>query len=246
MSTKILVIALASDLDLLGELSSVLGPAYEVTLIRGADRQKLEMALDGRTQFDVVHIQAHGGESKLSAADGLVSEAEIVTLIESQTKLRFVIVASCDSYEIAGGIHNVLHIPCIGYNAPIDDKAAVEFSRAFYRTWQRSGGRRSGDIHAAVARARESLAVLYPSEARKVRIINGDMVTPTAFNTGMVEVRDALASIDTRMTGIETRLERIEAVPERWLVIGIVLAIVLIIAQIATPFIASALRAVGK
>jgi hypothetical protein len=64
-TTKVLVIALASNLYITGELSSVLGPGYEVTLLRGADRQKLDMALDGRAQYGIVHILAHGGVSTL-------------------------------------------------------------------------------------------------------------------------------------------------------------------------------------
>jgi hypothetical protein len=236
MATKILVIALASDLDIAGELSSVLGPGYEVTLLRGADRQKLDMALDGRTQYGIVHILAHGGVSKLDAADGLVSEAELVTLIESQSCLQFVVVAACDSYELVGGIHNALHVPCIGYNAPIDDRAAVEFSRAFYRAW-----RRSGDVDLAVERGRESLAVLYPSEAPKVRLINGDMVTPTKFSACMAEVRETLAGVEGRLGRIEERLARNEEIPRRWAVVAVVLAVALLIAQVGTPFLNAAL-----
>jgi hypothetical protein len=246
MTVKVLFIALANDLAILGELSNILGEGYEVTLIRGADRQKLDMALDGRLQYDVVHIMGHGAESLLGASDGPVSEADMVTLIESQRNLKFVVVAACDSYEIVGGIHNALHVPCIGYNAPINDGAAVEFSRTFYRAWKSSGGRRKEDVLTALERGRQTLTVLYPGEARKVRLINGDMVSPSAFTTSMSEVREALESVDSRLGGIEGRLTRIEAVPERWLVIGMTLAIILIIAQVATPFIASALRTVGR
>ena len=245
MATKLLLIALARELDVLGELSSVLGPQYDVTLIRGADRQKLDMALDGRSQYAVVHIMGHGVESQLGASDGPVSEAELVTLLEGQTSLKFVIVAACDSYEIVGGVHNALHVPCIGYNAPIDDRAAVEFSRAFYRAWQRTGGKRHNDVAEAVARGRESLAVLYPGEAKKVRLINGDMVTPSVFADNLGDVREALACVNAQLGSLDKRLARIEAVPERWLVIGMVLGIALLLAQLATPFIASTLRSIG-
>ena len=236
MATKILVISLADDLNVLGELSGVLGPGYEVTFLQGADRQKLDMALDGRTQYDIVHIMAHGGASVLAAADGPVSEAELVTLIESQRYLLFVVVAACDSYELVGGIHNALHVPCVGYNAPIDDRAAVEFSRAFYRSW-----RRSGDVERAVERGRESLAVLFPSEAGKVRLINGDMVTPTKFSACMDEVRETLAGVEGRLGKIEERLARIEGLPQRWAVVMVVLAVALLIAQVGTPFLNAAL-----
>jgi hypothetical protein len=139
-----------------------------------------------------------------------VSEAELVTLIESQDCLQLIVVVACDSYELVGGIHNALHVPCIGYNAQIDDRAAVEFSQAFYRAW-----RRNGDLDLAVERGRESLAVLYPTEAPKERLINGDMVTPTNFSACMDEVRETLAGVEGRLGKIEERLARIEGLPQR-------------------------------
>ena len=240
MTTKVLVIALASNLDITGELSSILGPGYEITLLRGADRQKLDMALDGRTQYGIVHIQACGGVSKLVADDGWVPEAELVTLVESQACLQFVVVAACDSYELVGGLHNALHVPCVGYNAPIDDRAAVEFSRAFYRAWKRSG-----DVALAVDRGRESLAVLYPSEAPKVRLINGDMVTPSAFGACMGRIDERLEAMGAQLVGIEERLDRMDAYPRRWLYVGLLLGVLLIVAQVGTPFLNAALIRIG-
>lgn len=237
MAVRILVIALAPDLDALSELSSILGEGYEVTFIRGADRQKLDMALDGRTQYDVVHLIAHGCESQIGTADGPVSEIEIVSLLESQSALRFVIVAACDSYEIVGSVHNALHVPVIGYNAPIDDKAAVEFSRTFYRAWRRASirGAAVGDpITYAVERARASLAVLYPTEARKVRLINGN-VLPSIVANSLTRVDTQLAVVkDTTATAM-ARQERLL----RMMVVGLTL---LLIAQLITPVVQLWLR----
>jgi hypothetical protein len=72
-----------------------------------------------------------------------------------------------------------------------------------------------------VDRGREALAVLFPSEAGKVRLLNGDMVTPSAFGA-------CIGRIDERLEGIEGRLDRIERVPERWLVVGV--AVLLLVA----------------
>lgn len=235
-ATKVLVVSLASNLDVAGELSSILGSGFEVQWLRGADRQKLDMALDGHVQYGIVHIFADGAVSVLDAADGLLPEAELITLIESQKALRFVVVAACNSYELVGGIHNALHIPVVGYNAPINDRAAVEFSRAFYRVW-----RRTQDIDLAVDRGRESLAVLYPSEASKVRLIDGDMITPARFGVVMEDVRGRLVTMDARLLGIESRLTRIEGVPRGWLVVGFILVVALFFAQIGAPFLNAAL-----
>src|SRR5574343_663875 len=154
---------------------------------------------------------ALGGEAlDLGIADGPLPEPELSSMSESQAALQCVIVSACDSYELVGGLHNALHVPCIGYNAPVDDRAAVEFSRAFYRAW-----RRAGDVEQAMERGRESLAILFPGEAQKVRMINGDMVTPAAWNTCMENVRGELATMGERLGRIESRLDLIEGVPKR-------------------------------
>ena len=109
------------------------------------------------------------------------------------------------AYEAAGGIHNALHMPVVAYNAPIVDRAAVEFARGFYRS-----RRRDRDVSQAVDRAREALAVLFPSEAGgKVRLINGDMVTPGTFAACMGR--------------IDERLDRMDAYPRRWRYVGLLL-----------------------
>jgi hypothetical protein len=69
------------------------------------------------------------------------------------------------------------------------------------------------------------------AEAGKVRLLNGDMVTPSAFGACMGR--------------IDERLERIEGVPERWLVVGAVLIALLIMVQVGTPFLKAALIGFG-
>ena len=110
-----------------------------------------------------------------------------MSLISAQKALQFVVLACCNGYETAGGIHDALHVPVVAYNAPITDRAAVEFARGFYRS-----RRRERDVGQAVDRGCEALAVLFPTEAGKVRLLNGDMVTPSAFGACMGKI-DALA-----------------------------------------------------
>jgi hypothetical protein len=220
-----------------GELGAVLGPGFEVQLVRAANRQTVELALDGAVQFGIVHVLAHGATSVLDFGGERMSEAELVSLISSQKALQFVFLACCNGYEAAGGIHNALHVPVVAYNAPIDDRAAVEFARGFYRSW-----RRDRDVSQAVDRGREALAVLYPSEAPKVRLINGDMVTPSAFGACMGKIDERLDRMGVQLAGIEARLDRIEAAPQRWLIVGVVLVALLIVAQVGTPFLNAALN----
>ena len=219
----------------------MLGPGFEVSLVRAANRQTVELALDGAVQFGIVHVLAHGvaslTASVLDFGGERMSEAELVSLMSSQQALQFVFLACCNGYEAAGGIHNALHVPVVAYNAPIEDRAAVEFARGFYRSW-----RREQDVSQAVDRGREALAVLYPSEAPKVRLINGDMVTPGAFGACMGKIDERLDRMGAQLVGIEERLDRMDKYPRRWLYVGLLLGVLLIIAQVGTPFLNAALN----
>ena len=109
----------------------------------------------------------------------------------------------------------------------------------------------------AVDRGREALAVLYPSEAPKVRLINGDMVTPGAFGACMGKIDERLdrmsqglallsqssALLTAQLVGIEERLDRMDKYPRRWLYVGLLLGVLLIVAQVGTPFLNAALLA---
>ena len=128
--TRVLVLSSGSGLDIAGELGAVLGAGFEVSLVRAANRQTVELVFDGAVQFGIVHI-LHGSTSVLDFGDERMSEAELVSLISAQKALQFVVLACCNGYETAGGIHNALHVPVVAYNAPIEDRAAVEFAAAF-------------------------------------------------------------------------------------------------------------------
>ena len=58
--TRVLVLTSGAGLDVAGELGAVLGPGFEVSLVRAANRQTVELALDEGSQYDIVHILAHG------------------------------------------------------------------------------------------------------------------------------------------------------------------------------------------
>ena len=88
----------------------------------------------------------------------------------------------------------------------------------------------------AVDRGREALAVLFPSEAGKVRLLNDDMVTPGAFAACMRRIDERLDALAVQLRGIEGRLDRIEGMPRLWLIVGVALVVVLILAQVGTPF----------
>jgi hypothetical protein len=175
---------------------------------RGANRHTVELVLDGAVQFGIVNILAHEATSVLGFGDERMSEAELVSLISWQKALQFAVLACCNGYETAGGIHNALHVPVVAYNASIEDRAAVEFARGFYRSW-----RRDQNVSQAVDRGREALAVLYPSEAPKVRLLNGDVVTPSAFGACIGKIDARLDQMGVELAGINQRLDRMDACP---------------------------------
>lgn len=232
MTTRILVVELTvGGLDLASELAAALGGGVEVELMRGADRQKLEMAL-AAAQYAGVHIAGHGGRSVLGCTDGLMPEAEFVTMIEVQRSLRFVLLSACDSYEMAAAVHNALHVPVISYSAPIEDRAAVEFARGFYRSWKRDG-----DVVHAVGRGREALAVLYPSEAHKVKLINGDMASEGEVQRLLMELRKEL---NARLDVVEGKVDALnDAAHQRQQMVVVVLLAALLVAQVLTPVISA-------
>ena len=240
--TRVLVLSSGSGLDIAGELGAVLGSGFEVSLVRAGNRQTVELVLDGATQFGIVHILAHGATSVLDFAGERMSESELVSLISAQKALQFVFLACCNGYELAGGIHNELHVPVVAYNAPIEDRAAVEFARGFYRSW-----RRDQNVGQAVDRGREALAVLFPTEAGKVRLLNGDMVTPAAFGAciGKIDERLEFRKAWRQLVGINQRLDRMDAYPRRWLYVGLLLGLLLIVAQLGTPFLNAAMIHLG-
>ena len=235
-TTRVLVISSAAGLDLAGELMSILGRGCEVVPVRAGNRQAVEMALDGRDQYQIVHVIAHGTESILQFGAELMAEAEFAGLMETQRELRFVVLSACDSYEVGGAVHNSAHAPVVSYNAPVSDTAAVDFARVFYQSW-----RRDPDIHRAVEQGRAALAVLHPEEARKVRLLNGDMITPGEFAAYMGRIETTLGVMGGQLVNIEGRLDKIEGVPQAWFFVGLALAVLLIAAQVATPFVAESL-----
>jgi len=238
--TRVLVLSSGSGLDIAGELGAVLGAGFEVSLVRAANRQTVELVFDGAVQFGIVHILAHGSTSVLDFGGERMSEAELVSLISAQKALQFVVLACCNGYETAGGIHNALHVPVVAYNAPIEDRAAVEFARGFYRSW-----RRDQNVGQAVDRGREALAVLFPTEAGKVRLLNGDMVTPSAFGACMGKIDARLDQLVGDVAGINQRLDRMDQYPRRWLYVGLLLGLLLIAAQLGTPFLNAAMIHLG-
>ena len=70
-------------------------------------------------------------------------------------------------------------------------------------------------------------------------------MTLAASGACMGTIDERLDRMGAQLAGIEQRLDRIEGVPERWLIVGVVLVALLIVAQVGTPFLNAALIHVG-
>ena len=67
------------------------------------------------------------------------------------------------------------------------------------------------------------------------------MVTPSAFGACMGKIDERLDAMGAQLVGINQRLDRMDAYPRRWLYVGLLLGVLLIVAQVGTPFLNAAL-----
>ena len=74
-----------------------------------------------------------------------------------------------------------------------------------------------------------------------MRLLNGDMVTPSALGVCMEKIDARLDRMGLQLVGIEERLDRMDTYPRRWLYVGLLLGVLLIVAQVGTPFLNAAL-----
>ena len=101
---------------------------------RAANRQTVELALDGAVQFGIVHVLEHGiaslTASVLDFGGERMSEAELVSLMRSQKALQFVFLACCNGYEAAcysclRGRYWIASAMCAGWNRSLPARSAI-------------------------------------------------------------------------------------------------------------------------
>lgn len=234
---KILFIAPTSNLKTGDEiLRAVQGQT--VSICDGyVDRGKAEQFL--RAPVDWIHFAGHGEVSVLEWSDGAVTVDELVGMLQPQIRLQGVVITACNSARTGAEIHNALHVPVVMCQSEISDPAAVRFSEAFYRALR--GG---GDIHRAVETGRTALAKVNPADADVVTLINGDMSTRADMADTMTFVRDELAEMRAEMRAFEASVKNdLEELkhqqPRGWAAI-LVLLVLLLVAQVATPWLTAA------
>ncbi len=220
------------------EISKIL-TGHQVTALTGyVDRAKVEMAL-AQEQFDVVQIISHGDHGVLGWSDGIVEGEDFLSMLQAQKHLRFVVLNACDSVAIGIMLHNRLHLPIIATDAPVEDGVAVRFIETLYRAYKAT----QGSLHEAFSRARETVLRLAPAQSRVYQLINGDMITEQKLAVCMDGVADRLAemtaaiqALDVRMTGIERMNTQVMQQRVSWNRAMVVILILLLMAQILTPW----------
>jgi len=195
------------------------------------DRDKVERFLRGDTQYDFIHFAGHGGLSVLEWSDGAVTAKELLGMLAHQTGLCGVIITACYSAGVAALIHNARHVPVVACEADISDPGARRFSEAFYRALR--GGSR---IHEAFDVAQEMLERVYPADGAVVTLINGDMSTRAEMADFETFVRGGLGATRTRLERIEETMQRSKDHQSRLWIVALVLLLLLLLAQVASPF----------
>lgn len=185
LPVRILVVGPAfPDLDTATEVGNLrtalsgLGSTVELRVLDGTvTRNSIRDALRERG-YHVVHFIGHGGvdrESSFVLINGTegpdaLREEQLARLVEDHPSLKLVVLNSCQGATVAGidpflGMAGGLvarGVPAVvAMQYPIYDRAALGFSREFYRTLLTGTDR--GNVEVAVARARSALRADFPA-----------------------------------------------------------------------------------
>lgn len=223
----ILFIAPSSKLDTATELTSLVSGNLLDTVTGAVDRAGLERALKA-AQYDVLHFAGHGGKGVLQLTDGLLDEADLVTMCQVQKRLLFIVVNACNSLSLAATLHNALHVPVIAHDDEIGDAAAKRFVETYYRAYKQLT-----DVREAFSRAMRTVGRLFGDEATTPVLINGDMVTDNELNNCMEFVKEELGAMRGQLNTIEADVAELRGKQPRTLWILLTL---LLLAQLITPW----------
>ena len=234
------VVAGALSLGTGDELARIAGGNSLEVCDGAVDRGKLDAFLE--RQFDVIHFAQHGSRAGLELSDGVLEVADLTSMLERQQGLRLLFVNACNSVATGISLHNAFHVPVVAHDAPIDDRAAVAFAETLYRALRSSDAL----IHTAFERAVRTLQVRFPSDARTPQLINGDMADKHCMQLLRTEMDDAFRHVNSRLDGIEMKMDKLRNERDRRTQMMIVLLLaVLVAAQLLTPVLNSLLIHMG-
>jgi FtsP/CotA-like multicopper oxidase with cupredoxin domain len=199
---RVLFVAPTAGLQSNLELAKVASGNRIVVCDGQVDRSKLDSYLRGE-QFEVIHFALHGSRLGLELTDGILEVSDLVSMLDSQTILRFMMVNACNSAAIAIALHNDLHVPVVAHDAEITDNAAIAFSETFYRALRGNDSRMG--INLAFERAVRTLQARYPTDARTPQLINGDMASRACLEDLRRDMQAGFHDINTRIDMLMAR-----------------------------------------
>lgn len=224
---RLLFIAPASNLSTNAELARI-ASGYTPEIVDGLiDRNGLERALR-LDAYDAIHFCGHAGKGVLQLSDGLIDSADLVSMLDGQRGARFFFINGCDSLSLGTALHNAYHIPVIAHDAEIEDKAAVKLAQRFYGDF-----RRTQNVGESFDSALKTLQRLYPEQALIPTLINGDMASNSQLADCMTYVKSEIGQMRLQLDTIEAQVNKIEG--KQWRLL-LVVGILLILAQLATPW----------
>lgn len=224
----ILFVAPRSNLDTGTELTRVASGNRPEIVSGAVDRAGLERAMRA-AQYDAIHFAGHGGKGVLELTDGLMDEADLVSMCEDQKQLKFIVINACNSLALGTTLHNALHVPIIAHDAEIGDHAANRFVETFYRAYKQTGR-----VKEAFERGGRTLERLFPDEATTPVMINGDMATTGQLNDCLDYVGKEIGAMRNQLDDIERNVSELRASRGDARTF-FVLAVVIIVAQLASP-----------
>lgn len=229
MTMRLLFIAPHSTVSADAELAGIASGTTPEIVNGLLDRAGLDRLLrDDKVQYDAIHFCGHGSKSVLELSDGLLEANDFATMLDKQKSVRFVIVNACDSLSTGAAVHNVLHVPVVAMDAPIEDRAAVHFARVFYSTYRRN--QHVGDAFDAAVK---SLLRVFPAQAIIPTIINGDMATNAKMGDCMTYVQTEIKAMNVKLDAIGETVDELKGQQSRT---TLTLLILLLIAQLITPW----------
>lgn len=224
----ILFVAPRSNLDTGTELTRVASGNRPEIVSGAVDRAGLERALRA-AQYDAIHFAGHGSKGVLELTDGLLDEADLVSMCEDQRHLQFVIVNACNSLALGTALHNELHVPIIAHDAEIGDGAANRFVETFYRAYKQTC-----KVKEAFERGVRTLERLFPDESTTPVLINGDMATTGQLNDCLDYVGKEIGAMRNQLDDIERSVSELRASKSDARTF-VVLVVVLIVTQLVSP-----------
>jgi len=130
---RILLIAPASDLQVLSELIAAAGGQNTPTILNGLVTHREVLSNLRSTQFDIIHFAGHGNTMQLELSDGPLSVEMFVNALGDK-RPRLIVLNACRSLVPAARLHSHGADYVVGWRDDVGDNVANQFAVTFYNS----------------------------------------------------------------------------------------------------------------